>query len=130
MRPGCLILTATILRSSIKASADRILFTKVGQLPAGSKPLDLVLLSRPIQNISIKSLQIAADREQRYRQAARDSVAEAPRARVLAERGGVETGSRFTSGLLGDLQYSGDRSGLRFPRCDAAPLSREEESGQ
>jgi hypothetical protein len=27
------------------------LFTKVGQLPAGSTPLDLVLLSRPIQNI-------------------------------------------------------------------------------
>src|ERR1700676_4764852 len=51
MRPGCLILTATILRSSIKASRRQNIVQQGGQLPAGSTPLDLVLLSGPIQNI-------------------------------------------------------------------------------
>jgi len=48
---GCSILTATIFEVVKKLAPDRILFTKVGQLSAGSTPLDLVLLSRPIQNI-------------------------------------------------------------------------------
>src|SRR5882762_11068250 len=35
-----------------RLAADRILFAKVGQLPAGSTALDLVLLPRPIANQS------------------------------------------------------------------------------
>src|SRR5439155_1961246 len=50
MRPGCLILTDTILRSSIKASRRQNIVHQGGETSCCSTALDLVPLSRPTQN--------------------------------------------------------------------------------